>query len=91
MTSVKATYSIPDSSKTIEIPLKSNSIEHLTEPLLLLKTQMNEFLTQILDKEKSTSSIPEIEEQDVLEEESEEIEERPESLENATTKKQKST
>ncbi|CAO3665022.1 unnamed protein product [Rhizopus stolonifer] len=91
MTSIKATYSAPGYNKVIEIPLESPAIEHLTDPILSLKNQVNEFLTQILEKEKTTSStsIPEEEEQDPFEEETEDAEERPELLENQNVKKQK--
>ncbi|KAG1225085.1 hypothetical protein G6F68_019998 [Rhizopus microsporus] len=100
MSSIKATYSTPSCNKIIEVPLDSTAIEHLTDPILTLKDQINEFLTQVLEKEKSTSSTPiseaneqnSFEEEDGEEEDGEEaleIENRPEALENQNVKKQK--
>lgn len=77
MSNIKATYSTPNCNKIIEVPLDSTAIEHLTDPILTLKDQINEFLTQVLEKEKSTTSTPisEANEQTPFEDEEEEDEE----------------
>lgn len=84
MSNIKATYSTPNCNKIIEVPLDSTAIEHLTDPILTLKDQINEFLTQVLEKEKSTSSTPisEANEQTPFEEEDGEEEDGEEEEEN---------
>ncbi|CEG69355.1 hypothetical protein RMATCC62417_05442 [Rhizopus microsporus] len=68
MSNVKAIYSTPNCNKVFEIQQDSTAIENITGSILQLKDQLNEFLTQIMEKEtlptNATTTKDDIEEQD---------------------------
>lgn len=68
MSNVKAIYSTPNCNKVFEIQQDSTAIENITGSILQLKDQLNEFLTQIMEKEtlptNTTTTKDDIEEQE---------------------------
>lgn len=101
MSNVKAIYSTPNCNKVFEIQQDSTAIENITDSILQLKDQLNEFLTQIMEKEtlptNATITKNDTEEQEEEEEEQDKDEDedspmsidRPDAPEKQNVKKPK--
>ncbi|ORE03546.1 hypothetical protein BCV72DRAFT_232915 [Rhizopus microsporus var. microsporus] len=99
MSNVKAIYSTPNCNKVFEIQQDSAAIENITGSILQLKDQLNEFLTQIMEKETlpaNTTTKDDIEEEQEEEEQNEDEDEdspmsidRPDAPEKQNVKKPK--
>lgn len=84
MSNVKAIYSTPNCNKVFEIQQDSAAIENITGSILQLKDQLNEFLTQIMEKEtlptNTTTTKDDIEEQEDEEQDKDEDGDSPMSI-----------
>ncbi|CEI95703.1 hypothetical protein RMCBS344292_09882 [Rhizopus microsporus] len=84
MSNVKAIYSTPNCNKVFEIQQDSTAIENITGSILQLKDQLNEFLTQIMEKEtlptNNTTTKDDIEEQEDEEQDKDEDGDSPMSI-----------
>ncbi|KAG1168504.1 hypothetical protein G6F70_008624 [Rhizopus microsporus] len=84
MSNVKAIYSTPNCNKVFEIQQDSAAIENITGSILQLKDQLNEFLTQIMEKEtlptNTTTTQDDIEEQEDEEQDKDEDGDSPMSI-----------